>query len=55
MMTEVEKLKTQLEVAVEVLKYYCNKRKCQKALDKIKEIEKGNKKVIDNKKNESNI
>lgn len=54
-MTEVEKLKAQLEIAVEVLKYYCNKRKCQKALEKIKEIEKSNKKVIDNKKNESNI
>jgi hypothetical protein len=54
-MTEVEKLKAQLEIAVEVLKYYANKRKCQKALEKIKEIEKGNKKVIDNKKNESNI
>lgn len=48
-MTEVEKLKAQLEVAVEVLKYYTNKRKCQKALEKIKEIEKSSKKVIDNK------
>lgn len=54
-MTEVEKLKAQLEIAVEVLKYYCNKRKCQKALEKIKELDKSNKKVIDNKKNESNI
>lgn len=54
-MTEVEKLKAQLEVAVEVLKYYANKRKCQKALEKIKELDKSNKKVIDNKKNESNI
>ena len=54
-MTEVEKLKAQLEIAVEVLKYYANKRKCQKALEKIKELEKSNKKVIDNKKNESNI
>lgn len=38
-MTEVEKLKAQLEIAVEVLKYYANKRKCQKALEKIKEVE----------------
>lgn len=54
-MTEVEKLKEQLEIAVEVLKYYKNRRLCQKALEKIKEIGKVNKKVIDNKKNESNI
>lgn len=54
-MTEVEKLKAQLEIAIEVLKYYKNRRLCQKALEKIKEIGKGNKKVIDNKKNESNI
>lgn len=54
-MTEVEKLKAQLEIAIEVLKYYKNRRLCQKALEKIKEIEKSNKKVIDNKKNESNI
>lgn len=52
-MTEVEKLKAQLEIAVEVLKYYVNKRKCQKALEKIKELEKSNKKVIDNNKNHS--
>ena len=54
-MTEVEKLKAQLEIAVDVLKYYCNKRKCQKALEKIKELDKSSKKVIDNKKNESII
>jgi hypothetical protein len=54
-MTEVEKLKAQLEIAVEVLQYYVKKRKCQKALEKIKELEKHNKKVLDNKKNESNI
>ena len=45
-MTEVEKLKAQLEVAVEVLKYYANKRKCQKALEKKKELEKSNKKLL---------
>lgn len=39
-MTEIEKLKAQLEIAVEVLKYCANKRKCQKALEKIKELEK---------------
>jgi len=54
-MTEVEKLKAQLEIAVEVLKYYGNKRKCQKALEKIKELDKSSKKVIDNKKNGSII
>ena len=54
-MTEVEKLKAQLEIAVEVLKYYKNRRLCQKALEKIKEVGKSNKKVIDNNKNESNI
>lgn len=53
-MTEVEKLKAQLEIAVEVLKYYKNRRLCQKALEKIKEVGKGNKKVIDNNKKESN-
>jgi hypothetical protein len=53
-MTEVEKLKAQLEIAVDVLKYYKNRRLCQKALEKIKEVGKGDKKVIDNKKNESN-
>jgi hypothetical protein len=54
-MTEVEKLKAQLEIAIEVLEYYENKRKCQKALEKIKEIEKSCKKVVDNKKNKSSI
>lgn len=54
-MTEVEKLKAQLEIAVNVLKHYENKKLCIKALEKIKEIEKSNKKVIDNNKNESNI
>ena len=54
-MTEVEKLKAQLEIAIEVLKYYKNRRLCQKALEKIKEVGKGDKKVIDNNKNESNI
>lgn len=48
-MTEVEKLKAQLEIAVAVLKHYENKRLCIKALEKIKEIEKSSKKVIDNK------
>lgn len=54
-MTEVEKLKAQLEIAVEVLKYYKNRRLCQKALEKIKELDKSSKKVIDNKKNGSII
>lgn len=48
-MTEVEKLKAQLEIAVTVLKHYENKKLCIKALEKIKEIEKTSKKVIDNK------
>lgn len=48
-MTEVEKLKAQLEIAVNVLKHYENKKLCIKALEKIKEIEKNSKKVIDNK------
>ena len=48
-MTEVEKLKAQLEIAVNVLKHYENKKLCIKALEKIKEIEKSSKKVIDNK------
>lgn len=54
-MTEVEKLKAQLEIALAVLKHYENKKLCIKALEKIKELEKSNKKVIDNNKNESNI
>lgn len=49
-MTEVEKLKAQLKIAIDVLEYYENRRKCQKALEKIKEIEKSCKKVVDNKK-----
>ena len=48
-MTEVEKLKAQLEIAVNVLKHYENKKLCIKALEKIIEIEKSSKKVIDNK------
>lgn len=36
---KIEKLKKQLAIAVEVLRYYENKRKCQKALEKIKEVE----------------
>lgn len=54
-MTEVQKLKAQLEIAVDVLKYYKNRRLCQKALEKIKELDKSSKKVIDNNKNESII
>lgn len=36
---KIEKLEKQLAIAVEVLKYYGNKRKCQKALEQIKEVE----------------
>lgn len=36
---KIEKLEKQLAIAVEVLRYYENKRKCQKALEKIKEVE----------------
>lgn len=39
-MTEIEKLKKQLEIAINVLQHYKNKHLCQKALEKIKEIEK---------------
>lgn len=39
---KIEKLEKQLAIAVEVLKYYENKRKCQKALEQIKEVENGN-------------
>lgn len=36
MMTEVEKLKAQFEIAVAVLKHYENKKLCIKALEKNK-------------------
>lgn len=36
---KIEKLEKQLAIAVDVLKYYENKRKCQKALEQIKEVE----------------
>lgn len=39
---KIEKLEKQLAIAVEVLKYYENKRKCQKALEQIKEVENEN-------------
>ena len=39
---KIEKLEKQLAIAVDVLKYYENKRKCQKALEQIKEVENGN-------------
>lgn len=35
---KIEKLEKQLAIAVEVLEYYENKRKCQKALEQIKAI-----------------
>lgn len=38
----IEKLEKQLAIAVEVLKYYENKSKCQKALEQIKEVENEN-------------
>lgn len=38
---KIEKLERQLAIAVDVLKYYENKRKCQKALEQIKEVENG--------------
>lgn len=37
---EIEKLKAQLEIAIQVLKYYENKKKCIKALEKIEELNK---------------
>lgn len=51
-MTEVEKLRKQLEIAVKVLKHYENKKLCIKALKNIDNIENeyNLKKVIDNKK-----
>lgn len=51
-MSEVEKLRKQLEVALKVLRHYENKKLCIKALEKIEEIEKENnlKKVVDNNK-----
>ena len=36
---QIEKLEKQLAIAVEILKYYENKHKCQKALEQIKEVE----------------
>ena len=51
-MTEIEKLRKQLEIALKVLRHYENKKLCIKALEKIEEIEKENnlKKVVDNNK-----
>ena len=51
-MTEVEKLRKQLAIAVKVLKHYENKKLCQKALRHIEDIESENnlKKVVDNNK-----
>lgn len=37
---EIEKLKTQLEIAVKVLQHYENKKLCIKALEKIEELNK---------------
>lgn len=50
-MTEIEKLRKQLEIAVKVLSYYENKKKCIKALADIEKVENeyNSKKVIDNK------
>lgn len=50
-MTEVEKLRKQLDIAVKVLKHYENKKKCIKALVDIEKVESeyNLKKVIDNK------
>lgn len=42
-MTEVEKLKAQLEIAIKVLKHYENKKLCIDALKKIQELEKNKK------------
>ena len=42
-MTEVEKLKKQLEIAIKVLKHYENKKLCIKALEEINKIEKESK------------
>ena len=39
-MSEVEKLKKQLEIAIKVLKHYENKAMCQKAIKQIEELEK---------------
>lgn len=49
-MTELEKLRKQLKIALDVLKYYENKKKCIKAVEKIEELENeyNLKKVIDN-------
>lgn len=51
-MTEIEKLRKQLAIAVKVLKHYENKKLCQKALQEIEDVDNENnlKKVIDNKK-----
>lgn len=38
-MSEVEKLKKQLEIAIKVLKHYENKKMCIKALEEIKKLE----------------
>lgn len=38
-MSEVEKLKKQLEIAIKVLKHYENKKMCIEALEKIKKLE----------------
>lgn len=50
-MTEVEKLRKQLEIAVKALRHYENKKLCIKALRHIEQIEEeyNLKKVIDNK------
>ena len=39
---KIEKLEKQLAIAVEILKYYGNKRKCQKALEQIKDLDNAN-------------
>ena len=39
---KIERLEKQLAIAVEVLEYYKNKRKCQKALEKIKDVDNEN-------------
>ena len=49
-MTQYQKMKKRLEIALEVLHYFKNKKKCQNALKRIemvgKEEEKDNKKII---------
>lgn len=42
-MTEIEKLKKQLEIAIKVLRHYENKKLCIKALEEINKIEKESK------------